>query len=535
LFTRAGVKNYMKFVDEASDLVVSYGGSFSAEHGDGQSKALFLPKMYGAELIRAFQEFKRAWDPGYLMNPGKVIDPYQPDENLRLGPRYRPWQPRTYFQFPKDEGSFSRATLRCVGVGKCRKTENTFMCPSFLVTREEKDTTRGRAHLWFEMFHQGLINSGWRSEAVHDSLELCLGCKGCKQECPVNVDLATYKSEFRAHHYRHRIRPRTFYSMGFIGTWARIGSKTPHLANFFSRMPGLSRVAKGIAGIAPERKIPKFAAQTFLAWYEKNRDTSGNGRPQLVLFPDVFNNYFSPGTLEATYLLLCHWGYDVVVAPTRLLAPRPLIHYGWLRRAKKEIKTTLADLRPFLERQVPVIFCEPSTASVFRDEALDLFPKDDDVKHMKEVSLLLSEFMEKEDVEPPALGGKVIFHAHCHQKSVLHANAAREILKKMGADTEEPQLTCCGMAGSFGFEKEHYDVSMAVAELNLFPAIRRSPRDTPIVADGFSCRTQIEEGTGRKALHMAEFLLMAYEKNGIDLKAGRTAAREVLERVEINV
>jgi len=453
LFTRKGVENCLSFLDDATSLVVSYNGSLSGERGDGQARAFFLPKMYGPELIRAFEEFKAIWDPQYLMNPGKVVNPYRPDENLRLGPRYRPWEPRTYFQFPQDQGSYSRAALRCVGVGKCRAVENTFMCPSFLVTREEKDTTRGRAHLLFEMCHKGIINSGWRSQAVNESLDLCLSCKACKLECPINVDMATLKAEFRAHHYRSRIKPRVYYSMGLIGTWARLGSKMPLLANFVSQIPGLRDLVKEVAGVAPQRKLPKFAHQTFGDWYRKNRDTSLQHRPQVVLFPDMFNNYFLPHTLEATYLLLNHWGYDVVLPSGELTDARPLIHYGWLKRAQKEIKLALGQLEPFLKEEIPVLFCEPSTASIFRDEAEEFFPKDENVKKMKSLALL--------------------------------------------------------------------------------PVVRRAPKDTYLVADGFSCRTQIEEGTGCKALHFAEFLLLAYQKNGIDIRLGRESGRQILERVEV--
>ncbi|MGE5294639.1 MAG: FAD-binding and (Fe-S)-binding domain-containing protein, partial [Solirubrobacterales bacterium] len=255
LFTHEGVQNYLSFIEEASDLVLKYGGSFSGEHGDGQSRAVLLPKMYGDQIMHAFHRFKEAWDPDWRMNPGKVIDPYRPDENLRLGGHYTPWQPPTHFRFPEDEGSFSRATLRCVGVGKCRKTEDAFMCPSFLVTHEEKDTTRGRAHLLFEMFHGGLIDSGWQSDEVLDSLDLCLACKGCKQECPVNVDLALYKAEFMSHYYHHRVRPRHAYLMGLIGFWGELGSKVPRLANFFSQTPGLSAIAKAMGGIAQPRRL----------------------------------------------------------------------------------------------------------------------------------------------------------------------------------------------------------------------------------------------------------------------------------------
>ncbi len=514
LLTHEGVRQYIGFINEAADLVVKYNGSLSGEHGDGQSRAMLLPKMFGPELIEAFEEFKTAWDPDNGMNPGKVVHPYRADENLRLGSHYKPWEPQTHFHFLKDQDSFSRATLRCVGVGKCRQTEDTFMCPSFLVTHEEKDTTRGRAHSLFEMCHRGLIDSGWRSKEVKESLDLCLACKGCKQECPVNVDIATYKAEFLSHYYHHRIRPPAAYSMGFIGLWGRLGSKAPRLANFFTQTRGLGRIAKAVAGIAPQRSIPKFDVEPFTKWYAENDGGRRNGGPRVVLFVDVFNDYFYPYTLQATYMVLRHWGYDVLVPPGRITDPRPLIHYGWLESGKKQIRKTLDQLSPFVEDGIPVVFCEPSTAAVFRDDALSLFPEDLDGQRLAKLALLLSEFIEHENIEVPKLSGRVIFHGHCHQKAVLNAEAARNILKSMGLDFEEPQKTCCGMAGSFGFEKTHYDVSMKIAEEGLFPAIRQASTDTYIVADGFSCRTQIKEGTGRQALHMGELILTALERSG---------------------
>jgi FAD/FMN-containing dehydrogenase/Fe-S oxidoreductase len=514
LFTHEGVQNYMSFINEAADLVVKYNGSLSGEHGDGQSRAILLPKMYGPELMQAFHAFKAAWDPEGGMNPGKVIDPHRPDQDLRLGSRYKPWQPHTHFHYPQDNDSFSRATLRCVGVGKCRQTESTFMCPSFLVTHEEKDTTRGRAHSLFEMLHGGVIPSTWRNKEVKESLDLCLGCKGCKKECPVNVDIATYKSEFLSHYYHHRLRPRDAYSMGHIGFWGRIGSKMPRLENFFSQTPGLRVVAKELAGVSQQRRIPKFSVEPFHKWYARNHDGRTTGQPRVVLFPDAFNNYFYPHTLQATYLVLKHWGYDVTLPPGPITCARPLIHYGWLEAAKKEIRKTLDQLSPFIEDGVPIVFCEPSTASVYREEAPMLFPEDQDGQRLTSQAFLLSEFIRHQQIPVPQLKGKVIFHGHCHQKAVLHVDAAREVLQRMGLDFEEPQKTCCGMAGSFGFEKAHYDISIRVAELGLYPAIRQAPEDAYIVADGFSCRTQILEGTGKQALHMSELILTALEKNG---------------------
>jgi FAD/FMN-containing dehydrogenase/Fe-S oxidoreductase/short-subunit dehydrogenase len=509
LMTREGIDTYMQFIDRSADLVNSYGGSFSGEHGDGQARAALLPKMYGPELMEAFREFKAAWDPEWKMNPGKVVDAYRPDEHLRLGVSYDPWQPATHFRFPDDEGSFSRATLRCVGVGKCRRTKDAFMCPSFLATREEKDTTRGRAHLLFEMLRGDFLKDGWESEEVFESLELCLGCKGCKKECPVDVDLATYKAEFLSHYYRKKRRPLPAYAMGLIGITGRLGALLPRTANFLTQAPLLRNVAKFAGGVAQERNLPAFATRTFRDWFRDRPPANPEGE-QVVLYPDLFNDCFFPQTLEAAVLNLEHWGFRVLLPSERPGAIRPLIHYGMLDQAKKELQRTIDLLRPFITDGVPVIFTEPSTVSVFRDELPGLFPTDRDGQRLTRLSTLFSEFVDERGLELPKLEGKVIFHGHCHQKAVLKVQAAKNVLARMGLEIEEPQKGCCGMAGSFGLERKHYAISMAIGEEGLLPAVRHASAATFIVADGFSCRTQIKEGTGREALHLAELVHQAF-------------------------
>jgi FAD/FMN-containing dehydrogenase/Fe-S oxidoreductase len=531
-FTQKGIDNYMSFIDEGSDLVVKYGGSFSAEHGDGQSKAVFLPKMYGNELVEAFWKFKTAWDPENIMNPGKIVHPYLPDENLRLGTDYHPLQPATAFKFPDDEGSYSRATLRCVGVGKCRRTVEAFMCPSFLVTHEERHTTRGRAHTLFEMMRGDIISSGWDSQEAKEALELCLGCKACKKDCPVHVDIDQYKTEFHYHYYQKHARPAVAYLMGFVGNLASLGARMSRTANFFVRAPVLSDIAKSAAGIAPQRQIPELAPETFKKWYSRNDPGLQAGNKKVVLYADAFNNFFYPHTLQAAYLVLRNWGYDVIVPPGGVPEPRPLLHYGFVADAKKEIQRGVEQVRQHIRDGIAVVFCEPSSCSVYRDEVPSLYPSDSDMKLMSEQSLLLSEFIDREKLMLPSLKGKAIFHGHCHQRAVLNPDAARNILRKMGLEFEEPQKTCCGMAGSFGYEKDKYELSMQIAELGLFPAIRRAPVSWYIVADGFSCRTQIKDGTGRTALHTGELLLLALRDNATkNERLIRSDVREIISKV----
>jgi FAD/FMN-containing dehydrogenase/Fe-S oxidoreductase len=511
VFSHDGIRNWMEFLDKASDLVVKYDGSFSAEHGDGQSKAIFLPKMYGEELVDAFRQFKSLWDPEWKMNPGKVVDPFRPDENLRIGVDYNPWEPDTHFRFPKDEGSFSRATLRCVGVGKCRRTHDAFMCPSFQVTREELHTTRGRAHMLFEMFRSDFLKDGWKSKEVLAALEFCLSCKGCKGECPVNVDMASYKAEFLSHYYRHRLRPLPAYSMGLIGIWGRIGAKTPAIANFFSHAPLFSTIVKEIAGIAHERAMPRFATETFLDWYGR-RNKVNEAERKVVLYPDMFNDCFYPETLRAALEVLERFGYQVIVPDERPPAVRPPLDYGMIDYAKKRIMEAVAQMSPYARQGIPVVILEPSTAAVFRDELPEMFPQHQDGQRVTDLTFLLSEFIERERLEPPKLAARAILQSHCHQKAVLKAEAQHKVLQKMGVEFEEPEKGCCGMAGSFGFEKDKYEMSMQIAEKNLLPAVRRAPMDTYIVADGFSCRTQIMEGTNRQVLHLAELLQLAFTR-----------------------
>jgi len=509
LVTADGVASFRSFLEEATDLIVSYGGSFSGEHGDGQSRAEFLPKMFGDELVKAFGEFKGIWDPDGRMNPGKVVEPYKVTENLRLGTSYRPPHLETHFAFPQDEGAFSRAVERCVGVGNCRRLEGGVMCPSYMVTREEKHSTRGRARLLFEMMRGDPLAGGWRNDDVREALDLCLACKGCKGECPVNVDMATYKAEFLSHHYRGRLRPAAAYSMGLIDRWARIGSRMPGLVNAVTQNRVLAPVLKRVGGVAPERTIPRFAPKTFRSWFAE-RGPRRRTKGRVLLWPDTFNDAFHPAVAAAGVEVLEHAGFEVSLPAAGLCCGRPLYDFGMLPTAKRYLRKVLDAMREDIRAGVPMVGLEPSCIAVFRDELVNLFPDDLDAKRLSEQTFLLSEFLQKERVKLPRIGGKALVQEHCHHKNVMGTDAEQAVMDELGLEAEVLDSGCCGMAGSFGFERgDQYDVSVAAGERVLLPAVRAADPDTTLVADGFSCREQVFQGTGRRPLHLAQVIARA--------------------------
>jgi FAD/FMN-containing dehydrogenase/Fe-S oxidoreductase len=505
LTTTVGIVKFRQFIDEAADLVASYGGSFSGEHGDGQARAALLEKMFGPELMTAFAEFKALWDPDGKMNPGKLIGAYEPDENLRLGANYQPWNPETHFAYAEDHGRMNHAALRCVGVGRCRRLDGGTMCPSYQVTREEEHSTRGRARLLFEMFEGKTIPSSWQNEAVKESLDLCLSCKGCKGDCPTQVDMATYKAEFLSHYYEKKMRPLAAYSMGLIHFWAGLGQHTPRIANAMMSM------SKSFLHVAKERVMPRFAHQSFRKRYEVERVVRPETRGRVMLWTDTFNNHFRPDTASAALDVLQQLGYDVSIPAQRVCCGRPLYDWGFLDRAKRQLRETLDVLKPALDEGLPIIGLEPSCVSVFRDELLNLFPNDEDAKKLAASAVTLSEFLLREDVELPRVHAKAIVQAHCHHKSIMRFDAEEALLRKLGIDVTHPDSGCCGMAGAFGFEEKHYDLSMKIGERVLLPMVREASSDTLIVANGFSCREQIEQGTQRRTLHLAEVIGLAWK------------------------
>ncbi len=526
LKTAEGVARFREYMQEASDLCLKYGGSLSGEHGDGQAKGELLPKMFGPELIQAFREFKTIWDPRWRMNPGKVIDAYPLDANLRLGPDYAPRRVETYFHYPDDHGSFAQAAERCFGVGKCRSLGGQTMCPSFQATREEVHSTRGRAHLLFEMMRGDPLTKGWREEGVREALDLCLQCKGCKHDCPVSVDMATYKAEFLAHYYKGRLRPRAAYSMGLIMWWAPLAMLAPGWANLVLRLPGLGGAVKVAAGFTRERDAPAFAAESFQDWFHRRPKVTDEARPPVVLWPDTFNNYFLPGTAKAAVRVLEAAGFQVLVPKARLCCGRPLYDYGMLDLAKGKLVQAIEALRPAIRAGVPVVGLEPSCVSVFRDELCNLLSDDEDAQRLACQTKTISELLAvTPGWQAPRLAAKALVQTHCHHKAVLDAAAEQRMFEAMGLELQPNPTGCCGHAGSFGYEAEHYPVSMTIAEKALLPAVRNADTGTLIVADGFSCREQIRHGAGRNALHPVEVLELALRQEHI------TSAREMEARL----
>jgi FAD/FMN-containing dehydrogenase/Fe-S oxidoreductase len=513
LVTKPGIAKFRRWLDDASDLVLELGGSLSGEHGDGQARAELLPKMFGDDLVRAFEEFKSIWDPDWKMNPGKVVRPYRVDENLRLGADYEPWRPEVKFAYLRDHGDFAHATVRCVGVGKCRTPGGVdVMCPSFMATREEMHSTRGRARLLFEMLEGEVITDGWQSDEVMEALDLCLSCKGCTHDCPTNVDLPTYKAEFLHHRWQHRLRPRHAYAFGRIDQVARLASLAPGVVNFFTQTPPFAHALKLAAGMAQQRAVPKFAPLTLQQWFKRRGGTTNPTGPKVVLFPDTFNNHLHTDVGIAAVEVLEAAGRQVVMPEGHVCCGRPLYDYGFLDLAERYLQRSLDQLREWYREEIPIVGLEPSCVAVFKDELGKLLPDDDHAEQLAQSVYHFAELFEQFDVEPPRLERKAFVWGHCHHKATGGIEPEVELLQKMGVEVETLAAGCCGLAGSWGFEAAHYDVSMTCGEQGLLPKVRELDEETLIVADGFSCKTQIEQGnTGRQALHVAQVLKLARE------------------------
>ena len=528
--TDQGLRNFREFLDRATDVVLHYGGSLSGEHGDGQARAALLPKMFGPELMQAFREFKVLWDPDNRMNPGKLIDAvrvYDPIENLRhpLASDGHA-EPEKHFAFARDHGSMERASERCVGVGACRKASGGVMCPSYRATGEEQHSTRGRARLLWEMLAGALRTEGFQSKAVHEALDLCLSCKACKTECPVQVDVAAYKSEFLAQHYKGRLHPLHHYVFGFADKLAHWGSLTPALTNAILTGPLTSPLIKRIVGIAPQRELPRLAPRSYTkarsaqalgapglaseTWESEKASSAPAQAPQVLLWPDTWNNYYHPQTLHAAETVLTRAGFAAQSPKGHICCGRPLYDFGLLGAARGYLAQVLDRMAPQIDAGTPFIFLEPSCASVFKDELLELFPNNMRAKKLSGLVFLLADFLA--DRAPgfgadTLSGAHIALHGHCHHKAVFGGPSSEiAVLRRAGATVDFIEAGCCGMAGPFGFEAGKFEISKTIANDALLPSIAAANPETIIVADGFSCREQIAQLSHKHAVHFAEAL-----------------------------
>ncbi|MGW7079389.1 FAD-binding and (Fe-S)-binding domain-containing protein [Streptomyces sp. NPDC054866] len=518
LMSEPGVRRFRRFSEDLAEVVVAHGGSLSGEHGDGQARAELLPKMYGADLVRLFERVKGVWDPADLLNPGMLVRPAPLDANLRFDPL--PRKPvDVAFGYPHDGGDFSAAVRRCVGVAKCRTgaagSGGGVMCPSFRVTGEEEHSTRGRARMLHEMLAGDVVTDGWRSEEVRDALDLCLSCKGCRSDCPVGVDMATYKAEFLHHHYEGRRRPAAHYAMGWLPVWLRLAdrTRTAGLANAVARVGVLASLTKRLGGIAQEREIPRLAGESFRRWFRGRGAGAGvSGGPAVVLWPDTFTDYLSPGVGRAAVRVLEDAGLRVVVPPGDVCCGLTYVSTGQLDRARAVMLRTLERMAPLLDSGAPLVVLEPSCAAALKTDLVELLGAEDGratelAGRVRTFAQALEELAP--EWSPPRIGRPVVGQTHCHQHAVLGDGAERRLREKAGLEGELSG-GCCGLAGNFGFEAGHYEVSVACAEEQLLPSVRAAVgegRGAVVLADGFSCRTQLEQlGEGVRGRHLAEVL-----------------------------
>ena len=498
---------FREFLVDAAQLVATHGGSMSGEHGDGRARSELLPYMYSTEAIALLGAVKHAFDPDNLLNPGVIVDPAPLDDDLRL-PSARSMKHGLGFAYPHDSGDFSEAVHRCVGVGKCRADSTAadgVMCPSYLATRDEKDSTRGRARVLQEMVNGTFIGDGWRSDEVHEALDLCLSCKGCSSDCPAGVDMATYKAEALYQRYRRRLRPPAHYVLGWLPRWARLAARSPNTVNAILRVAPLAAAAKHLGGIDARRPLPEFASQTFRSWFV-HRPVRGHGEP-VLLWVDTFTDHFSPHVGKAAVRVLEDAGFAVQITESPVCCGLTWISTGQLDGARRQLRRALDALQPALALGIPIVGLEPSCTVVLRAEAAELLPHDARTHTLRNLVKTLAELLtDRSGWRSPSLDGvDALAQPHCHQHAVMGWEADAALLAGAGA-----QVTavggCCGLAGNFGVERGHYDVSVAVAETALLPAVRAADADTVILADGFSCRTQLEALADRSGVHLAELL-----------------------------
>ncbi|SMO93306.1 FAD-binding and (Fe-S)-binding domain-containing protein [Gracilimonas mengyeensis] len=507
--TPAGLEKMKTIAGEIADLVKKYRGSLSGEHGDGRARAPYIPKVLGEEMMPVLKQVKEIWDPEYIFNPGKIVNPKPMEADLRFSPEYKKPAPETVFSWEK-EGSFGEATELCNGAGVCRKLAKSggTMCPSYMATKEEKDTTRGRANVFRQVF-EGDHPDGFASEELREALDLCLSCKACKSECPANVDMAKMKAEFMHGWHEQNgssLKERFFAEAGKLYPLASI---TPKLANAITASAPVKWGLEQVFGIDQRRDLPAFAPRSFGSLFKAHQRKGTVQSPEkVVLFVDLFSWYNEPDVAMAAVHTLETMGYEVIISKHKETG-RPQLSKGFLKDAQQIVREVLDDFRDYVEAGIPVVGLEPSEILTLRDEFLELCRKD-----QKELArkLALQSFMFEEFVADHAdkLPGsnqkqKVLLHGHCHAKALVGNQPTVEALEAAGYEVEELQTGCCGMAGSFGYEKEHYEVSQDIGELVLFPALREKKEEL-VCAPGFSCRHQIKDEVSRKAWHPAELI-----------------------------
>jgi len=530
LLTRPGIANFRSFTEDAADLAVAHGGSLSGEHGDGAARAELLPRMYPPEIIAAFEEFKGIWDPDDRMNPDRVVRPAKLDEDLRVFVGMPTIRDEPVLAFAHDRGSFTRATRRCLGVGACVTAHGGVMCPSYRATGEEMHSTRGRARLLFEMASGEVITGGWQSPEVAEALDLCLSCKGCKRDCPVGVDMAAYKTEFLAQRWAGKVRPASHYSMGALPRWMGLVGRLPAPAvdalNALARGPA-GALAKRLGGLTPERAIPRIPRRPFVAsWFRKATFTPSPGRKvaflnqgravrpkRMLLWPDTFTNHFDPAVAVDAVAVLSALGYCVELPPRDVCCGLTWTSTGQVDAARRVLRRSLRTVEPWLAAGVPVVGLEPSCTAALRSDGPELLPGEPlasalatGVRTFAEVLAQHADEIRERVVGPAQ---RALVQVHCHQHAELGTDADRTVMAALGIDAEVLDSGCCGLAGNFGFEKGHYEVSMACAERVLLPAVRAADAGVEVLADGFSCRTQLRQAGTREPVHLAQLAARA--------------------------
>ncbi len=511
--SKDGVQHWRRFSEEIAKLVIKYGGSLSGEHGDGQAKAEFLPLMFGPELMDAFKRFKQAWDPDNRMNPGKLIEPYRMDENLRFGPDYSTPQVTTALTFTEDPLGFGRSNERCIGMGKCRATSGA-MCPSYQVTGEERFSTRGRAHLLHEMLRGEVIRDGWQDTDIRDSLEHCLSCKACQHECPTKVDIAAYKAEFMYQHYAQSKRPLAHYVFGQIGRWLPIMAKAPRLVNALQSTP-IGSLARNILGLTDNRTLPQLARTGFSQTLSKRAAWSDEhfywfGRqvdPAVVLWVDSFSNHYQPQVLDSAVNVLNMSGFSVAVAKQPFCCGRPLYEHGLLDQARRQLDQILSGFCGQLPSDASVIVLEASCLSVFKDELLRLFPNDDRAQDLTQRVGTIAQFLSDKGALPVVTAKlpSAILHLHCHHRASVKDTSDIDWLRSCFDSLKLPESACCGMAGSFGLRKKTAPIAQRLFERRLKPAIDAAGTDVTLITNGFSCREQMQSA-GATVKHPVEVM-----------------------------